>query len=143
MDRAQDEVQLRVGGQVPGEVGEFPGRAKLQAHADGEPALKLGAGDGELLLHRGPAEGEVGLALGVDEVAVVGEAQLGKAGLYRRLGQLCQGGGAVEGAEGVGVVISEKHGDSSLEGPAFQPSDQGLVPGGDSETDEDGVEQGV
>ena len=30
-----------------------------------------------------------------------------------------------------------------LEGPAFQPPDQGLIPSGDGEADEDGVEQDV
>ena len=111
MEGAQDEVQLlpALGEDGPGGGGVGGGGAQLDAEAEGELVPKGGSDGVELGPGGGPVEGGAGVPVQIQQVAVVGDAELAEAGGKGGLGGVKEFGFTVGRNFGVAVQIAEIH----------------------------------
>ena len=136
VDRAQDEVGLRAGtdGRSGGRI--QMGHAQLQAQLEGETLP--GGGEGLLMLGHGggPVVALRRNPIFVEEVEVVGDAQLVQARVCRRLRQLGQGGVGIKGEPAVGVIVGQIHTNylTSAAGRGIRRARRGATAAGRSHT---------
>ena len=111
MEGADDKVHVHLGEHGVGVLRRALAAAQLHAHADLQGMLvKGGPCLGHLLHNAGPVVVQDQAVPHLpDQVPVVGDAQLGQAGVHRGLGHGGEGVLPVRRAEGVGVIVGEIH----------------------------------